>query len=245
MFPAIGVKQTPLTEALAQPLQQFGRVIVNERALTTEEEALLSKILPIETWRKVYAPSTVDPVKFHGNPVEVYGVPVKFDGDFNGAVIAANKGAYAKLWLDLLLRYPRDYIAASFDETEMLWDFFVEPGLYYPDYESSSIRLDDPLFPAVRSFEYAAFAVLSESRYTGWFHALLKPIVHFTLSLFAMLVLLKKRQKRMLLAFVPIVALWISIFLTCPLSLVGRYIYSFFLCSPILLACAFKNERKC
>ncbi|MDR2525612.1 MAG: DUF6020 family protein [Oscillospiraceae bacterium] len=224
LLPAFHVRQTPVTEGLALPLQQIGRVIAKERPLAPEEEAALAEILPLDVWRAKYSSLTVD--------------PVKFDAAFNGDAVEVDKQGFMRLWGKLLLRYPGDYIAATLGETRLLWDITAEPGMLEEFYNSSvhtHIRRKTP-FPALQELEYKLINIWMLSRYTIPFHIVWNPPVCFAVCGVMMVRILLRRQKRLLLPFIPVVGLWISLFLTIPHGAVGRYVWPVFCAVPLLFS---------
>lgn len=114
------VTQPDLIESLCIPLQQISRVLVNDRALTGEQEELIHSVIDTTYIKELYAPGFADNMK----ELVRAGHP---------EVLAAKKGAFFRLWLSLGLRYPGDYLAAYVDQTV---------GYWYPDVEYRVADID-------------------------------------------------------------------------------------------------------
>lgn len=105
---AYGVIQPDLAESLSIPLQQIARVVVRERGMTQEQEALLTQIMELEEIAEVYDPGCSDPIK---------RLVRKKDQD----ALMAHWEEYRKLYLSLGLQYPMDYFDAWADQTSGYW----------------------------------------------------------------------------------------------------------------------------
>lgn len=54
----------------------------------------------------------------------------------------------------------------------------------------------------------------------------------------------KKKEKKYLVAFVPILGIWITMMIASPVFAEFRYIYSSYTCLPLLLALPFTTKKK-
>ncbi len=223
LFRAYSVRQTPITEALAIPLQHIGRVVSEKRPMTQEETTYFSRILPMEAWDAYYNASKADTLKFSPH--------------FKGAVIADDPALFLRRWGALALRYPADACAATLDEAQMLWD--PVHALYWRMLDGTvKIKTFDFLrqrspAPALTEAVHQAIPRLAR---TPALRPFWNPAHLFWVSVIAALLLLLRRQKERLLAFVPCWALWVSLLLTIPHGRVGRYVYCIYLCAPIFIA---------
>lgn len=103
-----GVMQPDLAESLSIPLQQIARVVVRERGMTQEQEALLSQIMEIEEIAEVYDQSCSDPIKRLVRRKDQDALMTRWE-------------EYRKLYLSLGLQYPMDYYEAWVDQTSGYW----------------------------------------------------------------------------------------------------------------------------
>ena len=221
LFRALRVEQPPVTEALAIPLQQFGRVIKEGRPLTEEEAAFLDAILPLEQWETLYRPVSVD--------------PVKFAEDFYGGALVGNPARFLRVWLGLLRRYPADFILAALDETRMLWNPLVKTDmvLSYHSTDEYPFQIPSPPFPALTARMRGIVDYLAGS---PLFRVFWSPAALFLASAVLGVLLLLRRQRERLLPLIPCWVLWFSLLLTLPAGLLGRYVYGVFLCMPAFFA---------
>lgn len=102
------VSKPHFTESLSIPLQQVARVISEGRSLTAGQEALIHEVVEVSLIPDYYNPTLSDPIK----ALVVYN---------NADYLAAHKGAFFRLWIELGLQYPRDYMEAFFDQTRGYW----------------------------------------------------------------------------------------------------------------------------
>ena len=107
---ALGVSGTDMVEIFAVPMQQVARVVSEGRALTDAETELLSQIFWLDKVAQLYDPQTVDPIKFE-----------TFRHDRTGYILD-NAAAYLRLYLNLGLKYPGDYLKAWIEETKGYWN---------------------------------------------------------------------------------------------------------------------------
>ena len=115
---ALGVSGTDMVEIFAVPMQQVARVVSEGRALTDAETELLSQIFWLDKVAQLYDPQTVDPIKFE-----------TFRHDQTGYILD-NAAAYLRLYLNLGLKYPGDYLKAWIEETKGYWNGGYEFWLY-------------------------------------------------------------------------------------------------------------------
>lgn len=93
---------------LCIPLQQVCRVVAQELPMAEEEIALIEKINDISYVVENYEGGCAD---YMTSWVEAG------DQDY----LIAHKGEYLKLWIDLGLRYPGEYVQAFIDQTKGYW----------------------------------------------------------------------------------------------------------------------------
>lgn len=218
-----GVKRPHFTESLSIPLQQVARVVTEKRGLTEEQVALINQVVDISLIPDYYNPVLSDPVK----ALVVYN---------NADYLADHKTEFFRLWLDLGLAYPRDYMEAFIDQTKGYWypapadmrtNEGISPneiGLAWPHLlrgqipvKISEILLKMPdLFPV---------------------YGLLWSIGAFTwavLFLFAFQFLYGNR--RWLILYLPFLGTVLTLLLATPVASDLRYAYPLFLGMPFLIS---------
>lgn len=94
-----GVVQPSISESLGMPLNQIGNIVSKDRPLTEEEKDLIEQVIPLDTLKETYS--------------LWYSDPIKWSDAYDPDAIVQNKGAYLKLWLSLVAKYPLDCLEAS------------------------------------------------------------------------------------------------------------------------------------
>lgn len=226
-------------EMLTVPIQQLARVYTSSPEVMTEEEkAVLLEVLPREALER-YTPKLSDSVKI----------------DFNNAAYSADPSRYWKLWWSVGKKAPAVYLNA--------W-LLTSYGFWYPDavidvyrgntvftytYEDSSYFGFETELPGIRD---SKIPLLNE-----WFRRLslelfqqkvpvismlFSPGFLFQIYLAGLLFLLRRKQYKTVLAFLPAILNWLTVILG-PTYLV-RYVLIFWLALPVL-AYVVSPEKLC
>lgn len=221
--PVLTILKVPGTdpvEAFAVPMQQIARVAANNRALTQEQQALLSEIFLMDKLGEVYDPQTVDPVKYEA---------FRYD---QVDVIRQNAGQYGKLYLSLGLRYPGDYLKAWIDETRGYWN----GGYFYWIYTLEAEENNVGIVPTAGTNPIARL-------YAAWFRFAEKPAalqILYSIGLrvwilaACCLICCLQKRKQWLIA-VPALVLTVGLWLGTPVFAEFRYAYPMVLTSPLVL----------
>lgn len=214
------VPDTDPVEAFAVPMQQIARVVSNDRALTQEEQDLLSEIFLMEKLGEVYDPQTVDPVKYEA---------FRYDQvDY----IRQNAPAYLKLYGTLGLRYPGDYLKAWVDETRGYWN----GGYFYWIYTLEAEENNVGILPTAGSGPIARL-------YSAWFRFAEKPAalqmlysigLRVWILIACCVVCCLQKRKHWLIA-VPALVVTVGLWLGTPVFAEFRYAYPMVLTSPLVL----------
>lgn len=216
----LGVGETNFVEAFAVPMQQIARVVAEGRELTGEETDLLSEIFWLDKVGALYDPLTVDPVKFE---------TFRYDRvDY----IRENLGQYLRLYVNLGLRYPAEYLKAWIDETKGYWN----GGYFFWIYTKG---VGDNIYGLEASYGEnavaSAFAALF--RYVEKL-AILQPLtsigLHVWVLLGCFLTNVLKKRKEFLLA-IPILVLVVGLWLGTPVYAEFRYAYPIIVTMPVML----------
>lgn len=230
VFDYFGVAKPHFTESLSIPLQQVARVVTQGRSLTQEQEALIDQVVDASLIPEYYDPVISDPVK----ALVIYN---------NADYLAEHKGEFFRLWLALLVKYPRDYMEAFIDQTRGYWypapaqlrtNEGISPnevGLLWPHLlrgqlpvKISEILLKMPdLFPV---------------------YGLLWSIGAFTwlmLFLFAFQFLYGERS--CLLLYLPFIGTILTLLAATPVASDLRYAYPLFLGMPLMISIPVLQKR--
>ncbi|WP_040198289.1 DUF6020 family protein [Candidatus Soleaferrea massiliensis] len=217
---SLGVLQTSTTEALGIPMNQICRVAATGKELNEEQQQLIENLVGTDV-KDVYKPYGYDPIKF--NP------------KYHQKALDEHVDDYMKLWADLLIRYPDVYVESYFCQTL---------GYWYPDmqneitdayvHENPSGIYELNLVPALRDFlfNYAK----PENFFNNPFLWCFNNMAYYVWAVgFLIAYCFYKRKGILLLAWMPLVATWLSIMISAPVNHVSRYIYIFFIALPLVV----------
>lgn len=217
----LGIGQTHFVEVLSIPLQQIARVITQGRTLTPEQTDLLGQILILDRVAQVYDPLTVDPIKYEA---------FRYDGQ---EYFLNHLWEYGKLYLQLGLQYPADYLKAWVDETKGYWN----GGYFFWIYTQG---IHENVYGLVASYGSNPIANLYAAlfRYVEKLE-ILQPFTSIGLQVWAIvsctLVNALKKRRELLLG-IPLVVLAAGLWIGTPVYAEFRYAYPFFLVTPFLIA---------
>lgn len=225
-YPIMSTKHvTPpdFVESLCIPIQQISNVLVKDRTLTEEQNALIDHVIDRSYVKELYNPAFADNMKElirAGHP----------------EYLEAHKREYLQLWLQLLIRYPGDYLEAYIQQTNGYW----YPDSYYLVAEAEGISLTTlgishtPLIrgPIVVKTKEIAIKLGSMIPVYGTLWSI---GVAFWFLLFAMGCVWIRREDSKLLYLLPCMVLWITVMLATPVATEFRYVYFLILCEPFFL----------
>lgn len=207
------------TESLSVPLQQVSRVIADGCELTEEETALISQVLDIEEVPQLYTNWLSDPIK------------VEFRSN-NTAYFEENVGEYVKLWINLGLRYPSEYLKAWVDQTKGYWNGGYGYGMY------SETVTDNPYgvekLPCNNIIAKLFRLYFGLSRHVIFFEPLHSIGLHVWITGLCCLFNLMQKRREWVLC-VPLSVIVIGLCLGTPVYASFRYAYPVFVCLPFIL----------
>lgn len=227
----LNVERNNFMEPLSVPIQQIARVIVEDCELTEEETEKLSIIMDLEEIPELYWAQCCDPVKD-----EIKGKNLQY--------LIDHKGEYAKLWIQLGLKYPWVYVEAWVEETKGYWnggyDYYIYAQYVQPnDYGLYMVEQDNLIHTLVKAY-------FTLTRETIFYQPLQSIGLHvWVLSLLCFLTMLWGRREFMLT--MPVIAMVFTLWLTTPVFSEFRYAYSIFTCLPFILPvtlCQMPGEEK-
>lgn len=221
---AFGVERPSFTESLSIPLQQIARVVSEDRPLSPAEKDLIDRVVTDSALiPDYYNPSLSDPVK----ALVTYN---------NADAITESPADYARLWVQLGLKYPADYVKALIDQTKgyyfpapadlrtnegispneagLLWPHLL-PGQLPVKISEILLKLPDivPLYGILWSIGAFFWAVLFLSGFQ-----------------------LLYGSKKYLILYLPFIGTILTLLTAAPVASDLRYAYPLFLAMPFLLA---------
>lgn len=225
---AWNVSDPDLVESLSIPVQQVARVITDGCPITEEEAALLDKVVDLDKMPELYDCDFSDPIK---NEIRRK----------DNAYFEENIGQYLKIWLQLLKRYPGEFVMAWVDQTRGYWDcghynwifgeFIMENDYGIEAVPKSGIifRINRLYFGLVRNVEL--FQLLHSVGLHVWL-----------LAIFCVINLVKGRREWLL--SVPLLMMILTLMVATPVAAEFRYAYAIFTSFPLVACVSIFGEKQ-
>jgi len=223
---AFHVQQPDFIESVSIPMQQITAVICNGRYLSDEELALIEEVVDLTYIHDLYNPTFADNIK-------------ELVRAGNQDYLVTHKTEFLKLWIDLGLRYPGDYLTAYVNQTYGYW----YPDSFYLVAEAEGVSATDlgvshtPLIggPLVIKAKEIAIKLGSMVPIYG---TLWSMGVACWVLLFSISVSVIRRDYHRLICYLPGIALLLSVLAATPVATEFRYVYFLVLCLPFYLITA-------
>ena len=222
MLSMLGVTGSDTVESLSIPIQQVSRVIADGCDLSTEEEALLSRVVDLESVPERYTSWISDPMK-----EEIRSHDLSY--------FENNLREYRTLWFRLGLRYPWEYVKAWVDQTKGYWNAGYDYFLY------AETITDNP-YGVVKTGGGNLIASLFQlyfglSRHVIFFEPLHSIGLHIWILVLCFVLNVKHRRKESILS-VPLLLLVIGHCFGTPVYSCFRYVYPLFVSFPLIVSTA-------
>jgi len=226
---ACGVIQPDLVESLSIPGQQISRVLMNGRELTGEQSAFLNRIMDTSRMPEGYNPHVSDWFK----RLVRMGDAEYLSGHF---------GEFLKIYMELGLRYPGDYLIAYRDQTIGYWfplsdqpEIALNEGVCENEFGlQTQAVLKGPLVIKVNEILFKLHLIFP-------FYGLLWSVgALFWIILICMCITgLFQKDKRLLLLYLPAIGIFLTLMLATPVGKDFRYAYGYVYCMPLYLLLPF------
>ena len=229
VFNALKIEKSSSTEYIAIPLQQIGRMAYKDVKFTKKEKELIDKLIPLEELKKSYNPEITDSIKFNKK--------------YNTKEFEKNKKEYFELWMNLCLKHPATAIEAYLTTTLGYWYPGVEYWVTTAQIDKNDLGVHTYSF-VPKSFRNKFKHIISNRiPLIGFFNCI---GFCFWLIFTAMYITVKKKGKRILYIYVPVLGVWLTLLIAAPVFAEFRYTYSALLCLPIYIGLIFSNysEKK-
>lgn len=223
---AFQVEQPDFIESVSIPMQQITSVICNDRPLTAEETALIEEVVDLTYIHELYNPGFADNIK-------------ELVRAGHQDYLVAHKKEFFRLWLDLGLRYPGDYLTAYVNQTYGYW----YPDSFYLVAEAEGVSATElgvshtPLIggPLVVKGKEIAIKLGSMVPIYG---TLWSMGVACWVLLFSICVVIIRGEYYKLICYLPSAALLLTVLIATPVSTEFRYVYFMVVCLPFYLITA-------
>ena len=220
---ALDVRQPDFVESLSVPLQQIARTVADGKELTAEEQALLGEIIEVEQIPALYDSGLSNPIK---DAIRNFG---------NQDYLVSHKGAYLKLWLGLLRRYPLEFIEAWAEQTKGYWHGGYDYWVWTTGVEPNDFGGRQTIFSLAAFYLYFVY----QDVFTfDLFQPLLSIGLHFWIVCAAFCLNLMRRRRVESFLALPVFAITLSLMIASPVFSETRYDYALFTAFPFLLLTA-------
>lgn len=217
------VTQPDFIESLSVPTQQIAAVICNDRPLSEEQLALIENVVDLTYIKELYVPGFADNMK-----------ELVRAGDQE--YLISHKKEFLRLWIELGLKYPGDYITAYINQTLGYW----YPDSFYLVAEAEGISASrlgvshTPLIggPIVVKLKEIAIKLGSMVPLYG---ILWSMGAACWIMIFCVGNCLIRREYQKLILYLPSAALLLSVLIATPVATEFRYVYFLVFALPFFL----------
>lgn len=242
VYPALGIAPSETHEALSVPIQQIGRAFYVNDAYMAARDAKQTKLAAGE--RNPLTPEQEALVREYIPDIELYNPrnADKLKTFFNDERYQQNKGEFWKLYLEIGLSHPLEYVDAFLTLHVNYWYILAEPvdpiskrvyietdGIYMPEYPVEKALLLPNLF----SFYENIADFNTENMVRPVIHLLFAISTPFVVLFLIVYDVIRRKRKKGVLILAPYLGLYLT-YLLGPLSNF-RYVYPFFLAMPLLI----------
>ncbi len=225
---SLNVSQPSIVESLSIPLQQISRVIVDEKELTSEEKELINKVTDIDVIKEKYKSTISDPVKYY---IRDYG---------NVEYLKEHKFDFIKLYIEIGLKYPSEYIEAWVDQTKG----YFNSGYDYWKWSTGLYENNFGINRTVNS-EFISYLLY---RYSCWEGVhVIQPFISIGFYVWITIICLynaiMKRNKASAFVAIPFLAVIFTLLIATPVYSEFRYAYALFCGMPFVIICSMYKEN--
>lgn len=223
---AFHVIQPDLIESLAIPTQQVAAVLCHDRPLTDEQLALVENVVDLTYIKELYNPYYADNMK-------------ELVRSGNQGYLADHKKEFFKLWLDLGIAYPGDYLTAYIHQTYGYW----YPDSFYPVAEAEGVSATSlgvshtPLIRGPLVIKTKEIAIK-----LGNMLPLYSPLwsmgVICWIVIFCIGNVIVRNEKKKLIFYLPGISLLLTVLIATPVATEFRYVYFLVFGLPFYLMCS-------
>lgn len=227
---ACRVQQPDFIESVCIPMQQITAVICNDRELTPEQSQLVENVVDLTYIKDLYNPTFADNIK-------------ELVRAGNQDYLVAHKSEFFRLWLELGMKYPGDYLTAYVKQTYGYW----YPDSFYLVAEAEGVSATDlgvshtPLIggPLVIKSKEIAIKLGSMVPIYG---TLWSMGVACWVMLFSIGSIIIRKEYKKLICYLPNVALLLTVLIATPVATEFRYVYFMVFSLPFFLTVAMLSE---
>ena len=221
----LGVKPADAMVSLSIPVQQIGRVVSDEKKLTKQQEETISNIISLKDLKKNYVNYIADPVmeQIRKNETQNY--------------IKTNKVKFMKVYFQIGLKYPLEYVKAWIDQTKGYWNAGYDYWVWQDSVQENSFGIKRKIKSDAVNNVFLSYLKLYKE--CSILHIFLCIGFHVWLVLLAAYCNLIKKDKKSLFMTIPLLMIIFSLVVATPVYSEFRYAYALFCSVPFVLVLSF------
>lgn len=212
------------------PFQQIANVVVHDRELNEKEEWLIEEYIPFERIKEVYNPILIDPLY---SEIEKYCKPTRLN---------IPKIEYFKLWVELFLKYPLDYLEAYVNMNK----YYFYPNKYIENMYYTSIYPNEYGIKYVDNNETLVNKIetsYSNQKKIPLVSSLFSPGTVVFILLIGLYYCLLKKNKTTFVSMFHLLVNFLILMAFVPLNDEFRYIYPVVACLPLIITQTISNNE--
>ena len=214
VYDHFGLNVDEKVESYGIPLQQVAYIDVTDGKISAPDQAFLDMIIPKETLKETYDPLSVD--------------RIKWDDDFDREFLNRNSSEFLKVYARLVRDNPgkavRAYCLATFgfwSTSKTTGNGYVSVRMFFKDKMKQTDYFE-------KLFGYSIATTLIPRSYISYAGL-------FWLVLLMFAILLRVKQYKYLIPFIPALTGWATVMVATPVAFSLRYVYYLFLLLPVFV----------
>ncbi len=234
LYSYLNIKDGNIAEMFSVPIQQISYTAnKNDKKLSNKLKSNIDKFISYDSAIKSYNPRFADPMK----------------GKFKAEYYMSHKTDFYKLWLELFLKYPKEYVSSflslnipywyidadtydAYSKNTYIETFMKGNEYYYPVRNSKFSWLLDKLE------KFASYEYMENVPFISNIFSLATPI---WLIIFAIFISIYKKNRKNIIVLMPPILLWLT-YIAGPVS-IFRYIFPLFCLYPLFIYLIFNKEK--
>lgn len=212
------------------PFQQIANVVVHERELNEKEEWLIEEYIPLDEVKEAYNPILVDELYEH---IKDTCKPTRLN---------IPKIEYFKLWVELFLKYPLDYLEAYVNMNK----YYFYPNKYIENMYYTSIFPNEYGIKYIDNNETLVNRIetsYSDQKNIPLVSSLFSPGTVVFILLIGLYYCLLKKNKTTFVSMFHLLVNFLILMAFVPLNDEFRYIYPVVACLPLIITQTTSNNE--
>ena len=236
LYTALGITPPPFRESTGILIQQVGCTVYNDGVISDEDQQTFENVMSLDYWAADYTPQCSDGLKYGGH--------------FNDEWFNAHKIEFLNAWFNTGLHNIGSYIKAWLVSTQGYWDISPSSAKRWVCQDGITMLNDETGTNYLAQITGIAwlesdFADNAELRSLPLLYPLFNLASMFWIVAACAALWLCQRKKELLTVVAPLLAVWLTLMIAAPDYCQFRYMFSFHLCLPVVVALLFYDYWGC